>query len=108
MKWKVGKSKVHGNGVFAAQDLNRGEDVGVSIPMIKDTETERIFQRNTFGLLINDSSTPNVRCMKIEGDWHFVAITPIQEGDELLVDYNDYGDKVELESFIAGKRVAVV
>lgn len=108
MKWKVGKSKIHGNGVFATQDIALGTDIGVSIPMIRDTPRLRMFHRNTFGLLVNDSKTPNAKTVKRGNDWHFVAIKPIQENEEILVDYQEYLEQVELESFISGKQVSVV
>ncbi len=108
MKWKVAKSKIHGNGVFAAINIKKGEDVGVAMPMVKDTERERKFQRNTFGLLINDSTKPNVKCVKVGNDWHFISLRPIAENEEIVVNYQDYIEKIDLESFIAGKRVSVV
>lgn len=108
MKWKVGKSKIHGNGVFAAKDVEKNEDLGLAIPMVKDTSQHRMFQRNTFGLLINDSDSPNVKVVKKDDGWHFVSVRPIKEDEEIVVQYQDYLDKVDLESFIAGKRVSVI
>lgn len=108
MKWKVDKSKIHGNGVFATQNITPGMDLGVSIPMIRDTPDLRMFHRNTFGLLVNDSKTPNAKTVKRGDDWHFTAIKPIQEGEEILVDYQDYIEQVEIESLVTGKRVSVV
>jgi hypothetical protein len=108
MKWKVAKSKIHGNGIFAAADIGKNEDIGVSIPMLEDTQNERKFQRNTFGLLINDSLKPNVKCVKQGNNWHFVSLRPIAEDEEIVVNYQDYIDKIDLESFIAGKRVSVI
>ena len=108
MKWKVGKSKIHGNGIFASEDISVGTDVGVSIPMIQDTPVVRTFHRNTFGLLVNDSKDPNAQTVKIGNDWHFVAIKSIAEDEEIVVDYNQYMEQVELESFVTGKQVSVI
>lgn len=107
MKWKVQKSNVHGNGVFAAQNIKEGEDIGVSIPLVLDTESIKTYQRNTFGLLINDSKNPNCICKKINGDWHFVAIRPIMKDEEILVEYTDYEHKIDFDSFISNKKVIV-
>jgi len=108
MKWKVGISKIHGNGVFAAQDLGVGEDIGVSIPMVLDTNHSRTFLRNTFGLLINDSGTANSIIEKIGDDWHFIAKLFIPEGEEITVNYSECERKIDYESKITRKRVSVV
>lgn len=108
MKWKVGKSEIHGNGIFATQNITPGTDIGVSIPMIRDTPHLRMFYRNTFGLLVNDSKIPNARTVKRGDDWHFTAIKSIKENEEILVDYQEYLEQVELESFVTGKQVSVV
>lgn len=107
MKWKVQKSDIHGNGVFAATPLKSGEDIGVSIPLVSDTKSVKTYQRNVFGLLINDSKDPNCTCKKIGGDWHFVAIRSIEENEEILVDYKDYEKKIDMDSFISNKKVIV-
>lgn len=108
MKWKVLKSEIHGNGVFAAVSINEGDDIGVSIPVISDEKQVKTYQRNTFGLLINDSNNPNCTCKKINGDWHFVAIRSIQKDEEILVNYKDYEMKIDMDSFILHKRVIVI
>jgi hypothetical protein len=108
MKWKVGKSKIHGNGIFATQDLQPNEDLGAAIPMIKDSSDHRLFQRNTLGLLINDSKDPNVKCSKVGTDWHFITTKSIPKDDEIVIQYQEYMDKLDLESFMSQKRISVV
>jgi hypothetical protein len=108
MKWKVGKSKIHGNGVFASEDVQVQEDLGVSIPLIEEQPESLLYHRNTFGLLVNESEDPNAKVVKLGKDWHFVSIKPIRKDEEILVDYKDYEDKIDLESFTTGKRVSVI
>jgi len=108
MKWKVQKSSIHGNGVFASTNLKKGEDIGVSLPLVNDDNFVKVYQRNTFGLLINDSKTPNAVCQKINGDWHFVALQAIKKDEEICVDYSDYEAKIDMDSFISNKKVIVI
>lgn len=108
MKWCIKKSKIHGNGTFCVEDVPEKTDMGLSIPLTSETEDGKVFFRNTFGLLINDSKTPNVKTHKMNDGWHFVSIRPIKKDEEIIVDYDEYSDKVDLESFISGKKVSVI
>jgi hypothetical protein len=108
MKWYIGKSKIHGNGTFCAKDVPKNTDLGLSIPINSETSISKIFFRNTFGLLVNDSKIPNAKTVRMDDGWHFVSTKPIKKDEEILVDYDEYIDKVDLESFISGKRVSVV
>lgn len=108
LRWKVGKSKIHGNGVFAAEDMPESFDIGVGIVFQRDDKGTVHFHRNTFGLLINESrEDPNVKPVKMGADFHFVSLRPIAKDEELVTDYQEYLKKVEMESFITGKRVSV-
>jgi hypothetical protein len=108
MKWKVSKSKIHGNGVFASEDIKANIDIGISIPLIEETSDYLLYYRNTFGLLVNDSKDPNAKVSKLGKDWHFVSIKQIKKNEEILVDYKDYENKIDLESIITKKRVSVI
>lgn len=108
MKWRVQTSPIHGNGVFANKDISENEDVGVSIPLIREDSISKIFERNTFGLLINDSNNPNVKCVKIGNDWHFVATKTIPKDEEILIKYNEYQKEIDYEIRVTGKRVLVI
>ena len=108
MKWKVGKSDIHGNGIFAADDIDVNEDIGISIPLISETSNSLLYQRNTFGLLINDSKTPNAKTVKIGKDWHFEAIKHIDKDEEILVDYRNYEINIDIDSLTTGKKVSVI
>lgn len=108
MKWKVSQSKIHGNGVFASEDVKEHEDMGVCIPLVEEGPDYIMYQRNTFGLLVNESKDPNARIVKVGDDWHFVSTKPIKKDDEIVVDYKDYESKIDLESILARKRVSVI
>ena len=108
LKWEVQLSDIHGNGVFASTDIQIGESCGLAIPMIQDSEQSRTFQRNTFGLLINDSTSPNVSTTKVGDDWHFVASRFISKGQEILVSYADYELKIDQETIATQKKVSVI
>lgn len=108
MKWKIEKSQIHGNGVFAATNISSGEDAGISLILVSDSYSYRVYERNTFGIMINDSDNPNVSCTKINGNWHFVALRNIEEDEEIVVSYADYERKIDREAFSTGKRVSVL
>lgn len=108
MKWKVGRSKIHGNGVFANQNIKKGESIGIGIPLLGETPKTITFERNTFGLLINESKTPNAETIKIGKDWHFVAIKDIIVNEEIFVDYSDYEQKIDKVHLITKKAVSVI
>lgn len=108
MKWRVQTSSIHGNGVFANKDIAANEDVGVSIPLLKEDSVTKVFERNTFGLLINDSQEPNVKCVKIGTDWHFVAIKLIEKDEEILIKYEEYQKEIRSEVQVTRKRVLVI
>jgi hypothetical protein len=46
--------------------------------------------------------------VKIGKDWHFVSTKPIKKDEEILVDYKEYENKIDLESFTTGKKVSVI
>ena len=108
MKWKVLKSDIHGNGVFASENVAPNTDLGVAISLVRETSAQKLFHRNTFGLLVNESKKPNAKVVKSGNDWHFVSIKDINKDEEILLDYQDYLDKVELESIISGKQISVI
>ena len=86
-------SKVNGLGLFANQDINQAENLGMSHMKIKDT----IF-RTPLGGFINHAEEPN--CVKVEllmkndsfdyKKWNLMTAKNIKEGDELTVRYTFY------------------
>lgn len=102
-KVEVRKSKVHGNGVFATNDFNIGETVVVNQVITfknKKLNDDLIIYCYKWkdndvcifigeGVFINSSKNPNV---KVELDFNnklarFIAINPINKGDELFYNY---------------------
>lgn len=83
--WRVGPSKIHGQGVLATRDLAPGSLIGVGIgfrmgliPIITED----------FGAWINHSSKPSGCLMLLDGNYWIVATRYISTGDEITVDYN--------------------
>lgn len=121
----VDKSKIHGIGLFASEDIPRG-----TVIWRMDNEFDRVFTREQFldfpkpvqefmvkyswldgevyilhsdlGKFINHSETPNIICEK---DNYTIASRDIKAGDELTENYFDYDDlsiytgSVEYSSF---------
>jgi len=115
---RLGKSKIHGVGVFAIRRIRKGaklfmgDDGGVTWVDTRDTmrlskEIRRLYKDfsilkgdrygcpSNFNCLtpawyLNESRTnPNVRC---DGDYEFFALRDIKRGEELTVDYSKYSD----------------
>ena len=92
------KSKIHGFGLFARQDIKKGEIISIETNFIKKPITEPLdkewktysYRYNDFyilpldnGRFINHSSNPNV----IEA---MIAARDIKAGEELTEDYSSY------------------
>ena len=79
----VGKSKIHGRGIFSTEGLKEGDIIGVS-----HVSYERIwYQVFPIGIFYNHSKTPNC-IVKTEDNINLlVAKKDIDKDDELLVDY---------------------
>lgn len=100
-KYYIGKSNIHGNGVFAAKDLKRGEIAfilkGRECHIIQKTAKQANENQNMVGIgkdlwidprvpasHINHSCRPNVG---MRGRLLFVAMKSIRKGEELCFDY---------------------
>ena len=100
----IKNSKIHGQGVFATQNIEAGCELGVTHVELSDTPyCEKLF-RTPLGGFLNHSSTPN--CFIHEAHsyvndsnniehWDFVestlhTIKPIKKGEELTVYYRKY------------------
>lgn len=84
MIFKIGPSKVHGNGVIAVRDIAKGETIGTAIiykafrPEVTD-----------MGKYVNHSYQPNSRLQFVAGRYDLVATEYIKADEEIIADYND-------------------
>jgi hypothetical protein len=76
---RIGASAIHGQGVFATQDFQRGE----SIVMARRGE-----KRTPAGRYCNHAADPNAEMvMTLGGDVYLTALREIKSGEEILTDY---------------------
>jgi len=106
--WKIKKSPIHGNGVFARENIQIGTDLGVGLVLLLDNIKVRIFQRRILGLLVNHSTTPNLVFIRKQDEWSLRTIKQIQSDEELTVNYEDFKHKINKESKRLKKRVEVI
>lgn len=82
----IGKSNIHGKGVFSNTDLPTGTVVGPACyfyPPIKTVITG-------MGKFINHSKQPNCRVVQTtQNEWVLVANQNIKDDTELTIDYNN-------------------
>ncbi len=116
---RLGRSKIHGLGVFAIKKIKKGTYIfhpdndeivwvkkgglrglpkGVKrlyqdFSIIKDRGRlygcPKNFNRMTISWYLNESKYPNVGC---DLDYRFFALRDIREGEELTVDYKTYNE----------------
>jgi len=92
--YKVGKSQVHGKGLFATQDILAGTQLGVC-------KTRKVDEAGWHTLTLADGRLFDVTCslkyinhskqanVSYYDDFTVVALTDISAGAELLHDYGD-------------------
>ena len=100
---RVGDSDVHGQGLFAKEDIPQGTDLGLShVFVMHDWDGKvwgtKYWQRTPLGGFVNHSETPNV-IADVEGTrTHFFTKETIKAGEELLLRYEQEAiDKLEAE-----------
>lgn len=101
-KWYIGKSDISGKGVFAKQDLKKGETAfilkGGLRPFNMRNEQDSLAYPNWIGIgknlwidpkkpanYLNHSCNPN---LGVRGKLLFVALKNIKKGEEITVDYS--------------------
>ena len=100
---RIGDSVVHGQGLFAKEDIPQGTDLGLShVFVMHDWDGKvwgtKYWQRTPLGGFVNHSETPNV-IAEVEGPrTHFFTKETIKAGEELLLRYEQEAiDKLEAE-----------
>ena len=84
---RIGDSDVHGQGLFAKEDIPQGTDLGLShIFVMHDWDGTiwgtKYWERTPLGGFINHSVTPNIH-VDVEGPRaHFFTTTDIKAGEE--------------------------
>jgi len=89
---RIGDSDVHGQGLFAKEDITQGTDLGLShVFVMHDWDGEKwgdkYWERTPLGGFINHSETPNIYA-EIEGPKvYFFTTEDIKAGEELFIKY---------------------
>ena len=76
--FKIGPSKIHGNGVISKEYFAPGSFINIALIDLKTT---------VFGAHLNHSDSPNARTRKEDGFFRTYAIANIKPEDEITVDY---------------------
>jgi len=86
---RIKKSKIHGQGLFTKLPIKSGERLGTGYVI----HNNRKF-RLALGSFVNHSDTPNMLILEREdGDYllrDLYTSRPIEEGEELTVNYEEY------------------
>ena len=99
-KYKVGKSKIQGKGVFSKQDLKPGDYIG-KVHTINELYKDYDF--TDLGRNHNHSENPNAQNTLIGNERHLFAIKPIKKGEELTTNYRLQPDLEQPEDFKKAK-----
>tara|TARA_R100001377_G_C3142421_1_gene93201 strand:- start:66 stop:374 length:309 start_codon:yes stop_codon:yes gene_type:complete len=88
----VKESKIHGLGLFAANKIPPGTNLGISHFREESGEFENNYIRTPLGGFINHADTPNCKKTGHNGSRviSIVTLSDIEEGDELTVYYTLY------------------
>jgi hypothetical protein len=101
-KFKIGPSKIHGNGVICTRTIQKGERIGIAFT--RNLETQEIFITPDFGVFLNHKVKSNIRFIMVkQGDievYYSVAIQTISVGEEITVNY----DGEDVPYFIEGSK----
>lgn len=87
-KWVIGKSTIHGDGVFVARRLRKGTQIGVGVRYLLGVFA---IITSDFGSMINHSYNPTaqLRYSSDEGTWNVYALKVLPKGTEVTIDYSD-------------------
>ena len=94
MKYKVGKSKIEGEGLFTSKELKENELIGLA--HLNNEPTEVV------GKYHNHSDNPNAYSVKIKNKRFIYALRDLKPGEEITVDYTKQPELEQPESFKKG------
>jgi len=83
-KYYVGDSSIHNKGVFARENLKKGEEIGL-LHTINELYTDYSFEE--LGSYHNHSDNPNCHNELVDNRRYLVASKDIKKGEELTTDY---------------------
>jgi hypothetical protein len=98
-KWYLGASEIEGTGVFAAEDLSKGDNLGLAIlPEEQDAYGLRFRNLTTLSRYCNHSPAEeaNVEIVASGDSFDLHAKRDIEADEELVADYGDVSNKVGL------------
>ncbi len=99
--FRIGKSPIHGRGVFAARPIPKGELIGVAILRIGRGKPDKALRQTILSRYLNHANEPNAAMVPIHGGFGLLALGDIPEDKEIVVDYDRTGRTVEPEPFPA-------
>ena len=96
--WKVDKSSIEGQGIFASRWVEKGDIIGHAYDLIGEVNGKYIAGEITvLGLVHNHNPTPNAKPIIKDNKIYFEALIDIKEGSEITCNYNDYSNVLNIE-----------
>lgn len=95
-KYYVSDSDIHNKGVFAKQNLKKGDEIGL-LHTINELYSDYSFEE--LGHYHNHSNKPNCHNKLIDNKRYLVASKDIKKGDELTTDYTLQPDLEQPKNF---------
>jgi len=85
--YKIGPSKIHGNGIIAKKNFKPGEYINICVSKIRNKYPQ--FDITKFGSHLNHSHTPNAEIKREPPYYNTYARNEIQPDEEVTVDYSE-------------------
>lgn len=91
VKYYTGDSDIHGEGLFANEEIPQGDKIGMWITSDREKAHRTLVSREWYetyplGRMCNHSDTPNTEYSLEDGNIYLVS-KGISEGEEITVDY---------------------
>lgn len=81
----IGRSGIHGLGLFATEDIPVNIDLGMS-----HIDVNGVIIRTPLGGFYNHSDSPNCERTQVGNQWNLFTIRDIKAGEELTATYGFY------------------